>query len=616
MRKIILLIFLLLLLLFPKASFASEFFETDAHVSYFIQNTGRTNVRFETSLTNKTGESYASSYTLFVGFKNLENVAASDSTGPAPVNLETSDRGSEIKVTFNDRVVGQGNRLNFTISFDTFEVAQSQGRIWEVNVPGLENINDFEGFTASVIVPENLGRPVYIKPEIKRVATSSSTTTVFTKSELGSSGISMAYGDYQVYKFNLRYHLENTNLFPVRTEIALPPTTNYQDVSIDDIFPRPSNVAIDDDGNWLAKYTLKPRGKLEINVLGNAKINLMPRSSNESSEDLNKYLAPTKHWQADSSDIRKLAKELGTPEKIYDYVLDSLTYDFERVRKGQVRLGALKTLKNPDSAVCLEFSDLFIALARAAGIPAREVNGFAYTENSTERPLSLIKDILHAWPEYYDKDKKTWTMIDPTWGNTTNGVDYFKTLDFDHFAFVIRGVDSEYPIPAGGYKFEGNESVKDVEVSLSRLYKTTEKNISISSNFSNSYIAGFPIEGKVTIENRGGEIFKGGILNASGRLLKNRSYTVDSIPPFGKSEVKVVFTKTPFLTNSSEKVRIILGEKTDSAQFRISPIFLNLFIILGGIFIGTLSIIIFFTTKRSRNRISPMRYYINPISIS
>ncbi|KKR76174.1 MAG: Transglutaminase domain-containing protein [Candidatus Levybacteria bacterium GW2011_GWA2_40_8] len=601
MRKIILLIFLLLLLLFPKASFASEFFETDAHVSYFIQNTGRTNVRFETSLTNKTGESYASSYTLFVGFKNLENVAASDSTGPAPVNLETSDRGSEIKVTFNDRVVGQGNRLNFTISFDTFEVAQSQGRIWEVNVPGLENINDFEGFTASVIVPENLGRPVYIKPEIKRVATSSSTTTVFTKSELGSSGISMAYGDYQVYKFNLRYHLENTNLFPVKTEIALPPTTNYQDVSIDDIFPRPSNVVIDTDGNWLAKYTLKPRGKLEINVLGNAKINLMPRSSNESSEDLNKYLAPTKHWQADSSDIRKLAKELGTPEKIYDYVLDNLTYDFERVRKGQVRLGALKTLKNPDSAVCLEFSDLFIALARAAGIPAREVNGFAYTENSTERPLSLIKDILHAWPEYYDKDKKTWTMIDPTWGNTTNGVDYFKTLDFDHFAFVIRGVDSEYPIPAGGYKFEGNESVKDVEVSLSRLYKTTEKNISISSNFSNSYIAGFPIEGKVTIENRGGEIFKGGILNASGRLLKNRSYTVDSIPPFGKSEVKVVFTKTPFLTNSSEEVRIILGEKTDSAQFKISPIFLNLFIILGGIFIGALSIIIFFTTKKLRS---------------
>ncbi len=30
-------------------------------------------------------------------------------------------------------------------------------------------------------------------------------------------------------------------------------------------------------------------------------------------------------------------------------------------------------------------------------------------------------------------------MIDPTWGATTGGVDYFETLDFDHFAFVVKG---------------------------------------------------------------------------------------------------------------------------------------------------------------------------------
>src|SRR3990167_5588710 len=357
----------------------------------------------------------------------------------------------------------------------------------------------------------------------------------------------MAYGDYQVYRFNLRYQLENANLFPVRTEIALPPSTNYQNVSIDDILPKPTDVVVDRDGNWLAQFSLKSRERIEVNVLGNAQVYLNPKPQEVKSEDLSEYLKPTKYWQTNDPKIQRHAKELKTPEAIYNYTLKTLKYDFQRVKKGQVRLGALDALNKPDSAVCLEFSDLFIALSRAAGIPAREVNGFAYTANSSERPLSLIKDVLHAWPEYYDSKRRAWIMVDPTWGNTTNGVDYFKTLDFDHFAFVIRGVDSEYPIPAGGYKFEGNESVKDVEVSLSRLYKTTEKNISISSDFSNSYIAGFPIERKVTIDNRGGEIFKGGILNASGRLLKNRSYTVDSIPPFGKSEVKVIFTKTPFL---------------------------------------------------------------------
>ncbi|MEK9178147.1 MAG: transglutaminase family protein [Patescibacteria group bacterium] len=601
MKRLVLLAIFLFLLIFPKNVFASEFFDTDTRVLYSIQNTGSTNVRFETSLTNKTGESYASSYTLFVGFKSLENVGARDSLGEAAVELSKSDRGTEIKVKFNDKVVGKGNRLNFTISFDTFEVAQSQGRVWEVNVPGLQNANDFQTFSASVIVPQNLGKPVYIKPQLSRVATSSANTTVFTKAELGNSGISMAYGDYQVYKFNLRYHLENTNLFPVNAEIALPPTTNYQDVSIDDIFPRPQDVEIDKDGNWLAQYSLSSKQKLEVNVLGNAKVYLLPKPWETSTQDLNLYLKSTKHWQSDSEEIKKLAGELKTPEKIYDYVVDRLTYDFKRVRENQVRLGALKILRNPDSAVCLEFSDLFIALARASGIPAREVNGFAFTSNTSERPLSLIKDILHAWPEYWDKEKETWIMVDPTWGNTTNGVDYFKTLDFDHFAFVIRGVDSEYPIPAGGYKFEGNESVKDVEVSLSRIYNAPEKNLSISSRFSKTYISGFPVEGGVIIENKNGEIFNGGVLNTQGKLLRGKSYPVGKIPPFGKSSVDVSFPPISFLTNTDEQVKIVLGEKSDSARFKISPIFLNLYIILGGILIGTVSIIIFFTTKRIRS---------------
>jgi len=53
-------------------------------------------------------------------------------------------------------------------------------------------------------------------------------------------------------------------------------------------------------------------------------------------------------------------------------------------------------------------------------------------------------------------------MIDPTWGSTTSGIDYFKNLDLDHIAFVIKGSESEYPIPAGGYKFEN--ASKDVNV--------------------------------------------------------------------------------------------------------------------------------------------------------
>ena len=93
----------------------------------------------------------------------------------------------------------------------------------------------------------------------------------------------------------------------------------------------------------------------------------------------------------------------------------------------------------------MEFTDLFITIARSAGIPAREVNGFAYTENPDIQPLSLVNDVLHAWPEYYDSEKGVWIPVDPTWGSTTGGVDYFSKLDLRHFTFVVHGKDSTKP---------------------------------------------------------------------------------------------------------------------------------------------------------------------------
>ncbi|NCC70435.1 hypothetical protein EOM09_02540, partial [bacterium] len=44
-------------------------------------------------------------------------------------------------------------------------------------------------------------------------------------------------------------------------------------------------------------------------------------------------------------------------------------------------------LNLPNSSICTDFTDLFITLARAKGIPAREVQGFAYTNNSKIKPI-------------------------------------------------------------------------------------------------------------------------------------------------------------------------------------------------------------------------------------
>lgn len=571
------------LILFPGRSLAASNFDTDYKVTYTVSANAITHVDFSVTLTNKTAQYYASSYSIQIGFKNISNVNAYDPDGSIVPNLKSDVNGQNIELTFNKKVVGLGNKLNFNLSFDTPEIAQKIGKIWEIDIPGLAKQSDFQNFNVHVNVPSSLGSPTYIKPSIPIT----NGNLDFTKDQLGSSGISIAFGEEQIYKFNLTYHLGNPNLFPIQTEIALPPSTNYQDVLIDDISEKPINVKEDKDGNWLARYSLSPSKKLDVVVRGKVRISLFPKKEFLPTDKINEYLKSQPYWQVSDSSIKKLADTLKTPDAIYEYVTKTLNYDFSRVTASKDRVGATGLLKDPSSAVCLEFTDLFIALARAAGIPAREIDGFAYTKNPKERPLSLVKDILHAWPEYYDFSKGTWIMVDPTWGNTTKGVDYFNTLDFDHFAFVIKGESSSYPVPAGGYKFKGKEKVQDVDVSLSDDFGNIAPTLGLSKNFSQIYMSGVPIKGEVTIANIAGSVVGEQDLTIQTKFLEPsyRKITLARIPPFGSLTVPVGFNKTPFLTNKTDIATITIGGKSISQEIKISPFIINKWSIGGGILI-------------------------------
>lgn len=591
-KNIVCLIFFLLNFLFVSTAFASSNFTTDYNVTYTVKNDASTHVDFDITLTNKTSQYYASSYNVQIGFKNIDNLTAYDPDGPITPTITKNNNAENIELTFNKKVVGIDNKLNFKLSFDTTDVAQKNGKIWQIDIPGLSSQNDFNSFNVSVKVPIFLKNPVYIKPNIKGLG---GDNLVFSKDQLGKSGISIAYGQEQIYEFSLLYHLSNPNLFPIKTEIAIPPTTNYQEIQILDITPKPMDVVADRDGNWLAKYVLSPSQKVDITVNGRAKISLTPKEEFVPKEKLKEYLKEQPYWQTSNDNIKNLANTLKTPNAIYEYLVKNLKYDSSRIiARGQKRLGALEALKTPSSAVCLEFTDLFIALARASGIPAREVNGFAYTQNSKERPLSLIKDILHAWPEYYDYVLKTWVMIDPTWGNTTGGIDYFQTLDFDHFAFVIKGIDSKYPVSAGGYKLPKDATSKDVNVSFASNFEEINPAFTLSATFSKAYFSNLPVKGNIVVKNIGKQVInpQSAIITTKFLTPHYQKINLDRIPPFGSLTIPIVFNKTPVLTNTRDMITITFDNESISKNIRVYPLFLDLRIISGGILIVSISIVL------------------------
>ena len=72
---------------------------------------------------------------------------------------------------------------------------------------------------------------------------------------------------------------------------------------------------------------------------------------------------------------------------------------------------------------CNEHTALFIALARATGIPARSAAGLAYVNG---------KFYYHAWPEIY---LARWVPVDPTFGEFP--------ADASHLRFVVGGLERQ-----------------------------------------------------------------------------------------------------------------------------------------------------------------------------
>jgi len=123
--------------------------------------------------------------------------------------------------------------------------------------------------------------------------------------------------------------------------------------------------------------------------------------------DARLFLNPTEHIQSNDSDIISLARQITANSssdfekvgKLAFWVNDLLTYDIGIAGATKDAIWVL----NNKRGVCAEYSTLFAALARAAGIPTRYTYVYAYGENGWES---------HAIDEVYIGK---WVMVDPLW---------------------------------------------------------------------------------------------------------------------------------------------------------------------------------------------------------
>jgi transglutaminase-like putative cysteine protease len=131
-------------------------------------------------------------------------------------------------------------------------------------------------------------------------------------------------------------------------------------------------------------------------------------------ENLRPYLKSTEYVSCDKPVYKEIANKILQGEtdcakaaaKIADYVHKAIVAD--------PSIGALRTsddiLKDP-RGVCRDYTTLYAAIARAAGLPTKQCVGMGYASGTFQ---------YHAWPEVWvgtgADGKDRWIALEPTWG--------------------------------------------------------------------------------------------------------------------------------------------------------------------------------------------------------
>jgi len=145
------------------------------------------------------------------------------------------------------------------------------------------------------------------------------------------------------------------------------------------------------------------------------------------------FLSPDERIQSSDARIVELARKITQGSATVEEAAKKLLHwVYEEVEKKYTPSfsNALDVLESMEGD-CGEHAVLFVALARAAGIQAREVTGIVYAQD-------IGGFGFHAWAEVLAGD--TWLSVDPAWGQ--------MPVDVTHLAFAQGGAAAQMKIAA------------------------------------------------------------------------------------------------------------------------------------------------------------------------
>jgi len=404
--------------------------------------------------------------------KTKDSILVSDNFGNTlQYTTELTDNENIIlRVKFALRV---DSSIDYTINlnYNSYGLIIKSGKLRDAYIPSFSKDYQFttetsvEHVNTTIKIPKNFGNINFVSPETQIQSENDFWIISFPQESLVGETGWIQIGTEQFYTFKITQPFTKTSEAPFinnRQKVLIPRNIKSgpidQKVFFTNISPQPSNAFIDENGNIFLEFTIPSNESGTITIEGYARINQNNSIDFKNSgtlsqipkEILEANTKPAEYWESDSPEIIETANTLknqvpGNDKSVYELVNNTYKFVIDRIDYSEVkrfginiRQGALATLQG-GAAVCMEYSDLFIALMRAQGVPARGAFGYGYSALDSETEYQTIN---HQWAEVYIPSLGEWVSVDTTWGES--GQELIGG-DLNHFYTHVASVSPEIP---------------------------------------------------------------------------------------------------------------------------------------------------------------------------
>ncbi len=382
--------------------------------------------------------------------------------------IDSSESNPILNINF-DRDIEFGSPFTIEISYRSKGIIYKSGKVRDIYVPGFSEDFVFsdseriESINTLVRIPKSLGNLSFAIPNGNITQSGGYNDVSFTQEDLKGRSGWIEIGTEQIYEFSITQEFPKSNdiIFGINTyKIVLPRDIKSgnitQEVFFTSISPNPVAIYEDDNGNLIGEFSVPSSSSGVFEIKGYAKLTKIAIDysaytgtiANVPADIIAINAKPGEYWESDNNAIKNAAIDaisgldaktspvFAIAERLYEYVIAKI--DYSNIKRFGIneRQGALKTLQG-GAAVCMEYSDLYIALLRSLGIPARAVLGYGYTG------IDSTDSSEHQWVEVYIPELG-WVSVDTTWGESAPEL---VGGDLNHFFIHVASEDPNTPAP-------------------------------------------------------------------------------------------------------------------------------------------------------------------------